>query len=234
MAYNIHHCRGMDDVVDVERIARVIRDANPDLVSLQEVDVRVERSNGVDQLAELARLTGMHGKFGKAIDYGGGDYGQAILSRWPIESFEVHELPGAEAEEQRIAVMAMIAPEGNRPPIRFVGTHLHHRSEEHRLSQTRRLLEILRNTPMAATIVTGDLNAQPDSATVQLFLADFEDTSLDGALTFPAATPRSRIDYILIAKGSPWRATNNVVPDEPVASDHRPLFADLEWSPMAP
>jgi endonuclease/exonuclease/phosphatase family metal-dependent hydrolase len=176
----------------------------------------------------------MHGKFGKAIDYGGGDYGQAILSRWPIESFEVHELPGAEAEEQRIAVIAMIAAEDNRPPIRFVGTHLHHRSEEHRLSQTRRLLEILRAESLATTIVTGDLNAQPDSATVQLFLQDFEDSSLDGALTFPAASPRARIDYILLANGHPWRVVHNAVPDEPMASDHRPLFADLEWSRMAP
>src|SRR5690606_14987157 len=84
MAYNIHHCLGIDGELDVERIAGVINAANPDLVTLQEVDNRTERSDRVDQAAELGRLTGMHARFGRAIDHQGGEYGQAILSRWPI------------------------------------------------------------------------------------------------------------------------------------------------------
>src|SRR5687768_15481548 len=69
LTYNIHHGEGVDGRLDLERIARVITAEEPDLVALQEVDVKTRRTGGVDQAAELARLTGMHFAFGKAIDY---------------------------------------------------------------------------------------------------------------------------------------------------------------------
>src|SRR5688572_7821086 len=67
MTYNIHIARGLDDKIDLQRIANVIKRADVDVVALQEVDVKTRRSGSdVDQLKELAKLTGMHGKFGKA------------------------------------------------------------------------------------------------------------------------------------------------------------------------
>ncbi len=86
MTYNIHHCEGTDRQIDIERIAEIIRKSGCDLVALQEVDRRTTRSNQVDQLTELARLTGLHPYFGKAIDFGGGEYGVAILSKYPAIS----------------------------------------------------------------------------------------------------------------------------------------------------
>ena len=86
LSYNIHHGRGTDGVVDLPRIARVIRGCEADVAVLQEVDDRTTRTGGVDQTAELARLTGMHAVFGRQIDYQGGRYGQAILCRWPLEA----------------------------------------------------------------------------------------------------------------------------------------------------
>ena len=68
MTYNIHHCEGVDGKLDVERIAGVIRKQECDLVALQEVDRNTTRSQRVDQLAELGRLTGLQPYFGKAID----------------------------------------------------------------------------------------------------------------------------------------------------------------------
>ena len=75
MSYNIHHGRGLDDVVDLERIAEVIVESGAEIVALQEVDVGVERSGKVDIAAELARLTGLeHYVFGKNLDLEGGHY----------------------------------------------------------------------------------------------------------------------------------------------------------------
>jgi endonuclease/exonuclease/phosphatase family metal-dependent hydrolase len=67
LSYNIHHGAGTDGELDLPRIANVIRRLKPDLVALQEVDKKTQRSRGVDQAAELGRLTGMHAVFGKAI-----------------------------------------------------------------------------------------------------------------------------------------------------------------------
>src|SRR4051812_15481445 len=72
LTYNIHHGEGRDGQFDLPRLADVMKRAEPDLVALQEVDISTERSDGVNQLAELERLTGMHGEFGKAMDYRGG------------------------------------------------------------------------------------------------------------------------------------------------------------------
>src|ERR1700724_2661395 len=80
LTYNIHHGEGTDGRFDLSRLARVMKSVQPDVIALQEVDRGTERSGGVDQLAELARLTDMHAEFGKAMDYSGGGYGVAWLS----------------------------------------------------------------------------------------------------------------------------------------------------------
>lgn len=229
MSYNIHHGRGMDNEVDLERLAKVIADARPDVVSLQEVDKGVNRSGGVDEAAELGRLTGMHAMFGLARPYGGGEYGQAILSRRPIMNLEVHQLPGPDEQEQRIALLATIAPGDGIPELLFVGTHLHHQAEALRLEQARHLMHILRERAHSVAIVTGDINAMPGSAVMQALLEEWEDTTGDDALTFPATEPNRKIDWILLPKGHQWRVVSSEVIDEPMASDHRPVVVELEW-----
>src|SRR3990172_3828554 len=77
LTYNIHHGEGTDGRIDLARIAAVIQRLAPDVVALQEVDKLTSRSEGVDQAAELGRLTKLHAAFGKAMDYAGGEYGQA-------------------------------------------------------------------------------------------------------------------------------------------------------------
>ncbi|HEX2167371.1 MAG TPA: endonuclease/exonuclease/phosphatase family protein, partial [Longimicrobiales bacterium] len=101
VSYNIHHARGMDGEVDLERVAAVLRRLDPVVVALQEVDERVERSGGVDQAARLGELLGMHHAFGSFMDYQGGRYGMAILSRCAIRSVDPVRL--TEGNEPRIA-----------------------------------------------------------------------------------------------------------------------------------
>jgi endonuclease/exonuclease/phosphatase family metal-dependent hydrolase len=226
MTYNIHHGRGADNTIDLQRVADVINRADVDLVGLQEVDVRTRRSGGVDQLAELARLTNMHARFGKGRDFEGGDYGQAILSRRPIASLEVHSLPPANDADRRVALDAHIPGDATHPDVRFVGTHVHHVSEDFRAAQAKRLIEILGDD--GNVILTGDFNAIPGSPTMNLLLAHYADTIADTALTYPASQPVKKIDWVLLPRSSRWRVVDSRVIDEPIASDHRPVVVELE------
>ena len=84
LTYNIHHGEGTDGKFDLDRIAKLISAQEPDLVALQEIDVKTARASGVDQAAKLAKLTGMHYAFGRFMKYDGGEYGQMVLSKHPI------------------------------------------------------------------------------------------------------------------------------------------------------
>ncbi len=84
LCYNIHHGEGIDRELDLQRIARVIQSVSPDVVALQEVDRKTARTGRVDQPAELARLLKMTVVFEKNIDFQGGQYGNAVLSKWPV------------------------------------------------------------------------------------------------------------------------------------------------------
>ena len=88
MSYNIHVGVGMDKKLDLARIAEVIKQSRADIVGLQEVDRGVERTGRVDEIRELARLTGMDYAFAHNLDFQGGQYGVAVLSRLPILSID--------------------------------------------------------------------------------------------------------------------------------------------------
>jgi endonuclease/exonuclease/phosphatase family metal-dependent hydrolase len=230
MSYNMHHGRGADNAIDLKRIAEVIKRADPDIVALQEVDVRTRRSGGVDQLKELARLTKMHARFGKGRDFEGGDYGQAILSKRAIGSFKVHALPPANDADRRIAIEARIRGDGDLPDVRVVGTHLHHVNEDFRVAQARRLTEILTadRDDKTPTILMGDFNAVPGSPTIDFLLEGWDDTMPDTGRTYPASQPTKKIDWILLQKGHRWHVVERRVIDEQIASDHRPIVVELE------
>src|SRR5215510_5315091 len=88
MTYNIHVGVGMDKKLDLQRIADVINAEKPDLVGLQEVDRGVKRTEGKDEIAELAAMTKMDYAFAHNLDYDGGQYGVAILSRHLIKNID--------------------------------------------------------------------------------------------------------------------------------------------------
>src|SRR5688500_16015524 len=106
LSWNLHHGAGLDGKINLTRIADFIKKQEADVVVLQEIDHRCKRSGNVDQAAELAKLTGLHGTFGAAMPYDGGQYGLAILSKHPIGKTEVIRLPGS--GEPRIGFMAEI------------------------------------------------------------------------------------------------------------------------------
>jgi hypothetical protein len=223
LSYNIHHGRGTDGVVDLERIAGVIRDSAADVVLLQEVDDRTDRTDRIDQTAELGRFTGLHAEFGRQIDYQGGRYGQAILSRTPLEEPRVHVLPGDPDRETRIAFAVRTAVAGRSLVI--VGTHLHHRDPAARLEQAR-AIEAL-DLGAGPAILGGDLNAVPGSEPLAALLASWRSTTAEPQPTFPAGSPTRQIDFILYRAAGVLDAGETRVLAEPEASDHRPILAEF-------
>ena len=145
MSYNIHHGQGTDGKFDLERIAKIIVDSQADVVALQEVDVKTTRASGVDQAASLGELTKLTPAFGAAMPYAGGEYGGAILSRWPVKIRKVHQLPQEKGFEPRIAIEAVITPDNGLPEFVFVGTHFCSENQTTRRSRPRSSMNCCRS-----------------------------------------------------------------------------------------
>ena len=95
MSYNIRHGEGLDTILDLTRSAELIRLQAPDLCGLQEVDNFCTRTDSIGQTTYLAEQTNMEGTFGAFMDYQGGEYGMATLSKKPLTSTKVLRLPDA-------------------------------------------------------------------------------------------------------------------------------------------
>jgi endonuclease/exonuclease/phosphatase family metal-dependent hydrolase len=228
ITYNIHHGEGTDGKIDLERIAKLLVAEKPDLVSLNEVDQGVERTHGIDTPAEMARLTGMQAVFEKNIDYQGGKYGNAILSRLPVRRHENHKLPSHYNGEQRGVLEVELGDADEKEPLLFFSTHLDYRPADHeRIASVPRIEEIIGQRRKAPTILAGDLNDGPDSRVLAEFAKHWK-TAADKPLpSFPSDKPREQIDYILVRPADAWKVVETRVIDEKIASDHRPLLAVL-------
>jgi len=237
VSYNIKHGRGNDTVVDLERTAAVIRAQRPDVVGLQEVDDRAERSGKVSQAERLGQLLGMHHAFGRFMPFQGGAYGMAILTRQPIVSATSVQLP--EGNEPRIALAVQIRLADGRPGLRqgfggqaitIVNVHFDWvRDDRFRFAQADALTKYLDGLN-APYILLGDFNDLPESRTLALFKSRTGEARKPDTdrFTFPATTPAREIDFIFFAPPSGWRAREVRVIDERDASDHRPVLAVLE------
>ena len=225
VSYNIRHGVGMDGRLSLKRVAGLLGSLQPDIVGLVEVDRHCRRSGGGDQAAELGRALGMHAAFGKFMDLEGGQYGMAILSRYPIG--EVAEIPLSPGSEPRVALMAEIQlPTGKR--LRAVNVHFDWVEDDRvRFTQARELREFLR-TVDEPIVLMGDFNDRPGSRTLSLF-ADYQEAAKppEARLTYPADEPEREIDFIFVAPVGAWSVGAARVLPEKVVSDHRPVVAEL-------
>jgi endonuclease/exonuclease/phosphatase family metal-dependent hydrolase len=236
LVYNIHAGKDAAGTGNLDRVAEIVRSSRSDIVMLQEVDNRTRRSGGVDQLSRLRELTGFHGVFGKTIDYDGGEYGIGILSRWPITSWRLIQLPVEIADsavraryEARGALAARIAdPSGD---IRVVNTHLDaSRSDSNRVQQANALIFFANaQQDSGFTILGGDLNSEPTSRVAELLATNgwkdlYKDCGSASGFSFPANEPVKRIDYLYI-KGRVSCKSAAVLDTQ--ASDHRPVLFEV-------
>ncbi len=230
VSYNIRHGRGMDGEVNLERTAAVLRRLTPDIVALQEVDNRVTRSGGDDQAAVLGGLLGMEHAFGAFMDYQGGQYGMAILSRYPIVRVDPVRLP--EGNEPRVALAVELeVPGGGR--VMVVNVHFDWVSDDgFRYAQAEHLAAYLDALTLPYLLV-GDFNDLPASRTLGLFRARaVEVAKPSGAgFTFPAAEPAKEIDYIFAGPAAAWSGGVAEVIPEREASDHRPVLGVVTLVP---
>ena len=225
LTYNIHIGRGLDGRYDLGRIARVIRDADVDLVALQEVDRGTRRSQGADQPAELARLLpGYTPFFASAMSFDGGAYGVCVLSRLPIKGTQAVALPGAAGCEPRAA--AVLAVEFRGESLTFVATHLENQNNDTRLIQVKALEAAVPLATGAWAVLAGDFNTAPYRAALAPLTNRWRVTwSGEAPPSFPANQPDRAIDHVWVHPAARADGVRCEVLAEPVASDHRPVRA---------
>lgn len=218
MSYNVRNCKGMDNIIDYQRVADVINKLTPDVVAIQELDSATQRNNGVYSLGELAKRTLMHATYSPAIDFQSGKYGIGILSKEKPVRYKTIHLPGK--EERR----ALLIVEFDAYVVCCTHFSLTQDDQLASVSILRNALEGIQKPVFLA----GDMNSTYDSA-VQIAMRErFIPLNNYNQPTFPSEKPSECIDFI-------YNFNNNIactvlqkqVISEPVASDHLPLFVDV-------
>jgi len=224
VSYNICHGYGLDKVLDIGRVGSLLGSIKPQAVALQEVDFNAVRSHGWDEMAELAKATGMHAFFGKAITLAaGGDYGVGILTAQPGKVVCHIPLPG---EERRTLLVVETSTECGAA-FRFACTHFDLK-EEHRVASAK----IVSDTLLASdvpTVLMGDFNCEPGSEPYAILSARM-DSAIKGnpIMTFPADMPRIAIDHCFFTHSGRWHGARAAALAEMAISDHRPLMVRTE------
>lgn len=231
LAYNIHHANppSIPDSIDLPAIARVIKDSGADLVALQEVDVHTQRSgSGLHQAKMLAEMTGMYFYFERSISYQGGEYGNAILSRFPIERKEKLQLSSAEDTEPRaLLVVKVTLPGGEK--LKFASTHLDFSSSTNAANQAKDITAYFEKETLPL-IIAGDFNAVIGSAAINELDNHFTRTCQDDCPpTIPVVDPQKAIDFIFYRPHQDIGVMEHRVINETYASDHLPVLATLAW-----
>ena len=230
MAYNIHHANppSIPDSIDIDAIMSTIASQDPDILALQEIDANTGRSGKGNQAEVIAEKLGMNVFFGKAIDYDGGEYGVAVLSKYPMSEEKVHRLPSAPGTngEPRVLTSVKISLPGNNS-IRFGSTHLDAQKED-----TKRLLQIAEILKIGSEeklpmIIAGDFNAPPGSEVIDLLDENFTRTCDNCEPTIPVHNPVKAIDFIAYKPGNFFSVKAHKVINETYASDHLPVLAVL-------
>ena len=223
MTYNIKGHGSLFSRSHIEKVARVIRDARPDVVGLQEVHRCTLQSRRTDQAAELQRATGMSLFFGRSLGDHRREYGNAILTRGTIVEAHVEPLPGR--GEPRTLLVSTIDVRG----LRFHAYVTHFAAwgrfgSGKRLLQAEAVAEIARNSGLPF-LLTGDFNSSPTSEELRVF----HDGNLVASCFAPGVithrATRKCLDYIFVDPG--WEIRNTeILRFGP--SDHWPLVAEIE------
>jgi len=231
MSFNLHQGFNTAGQLNMEAIAQVIEASGADVVGLQEVSRGWLTTGSLDMLAWLSHRLEMPFVSGPTADL---QWGNAVLSRYPLRNAETHALPPHNLLLLRGFIqveLEMAGPTSAPQTVTLFATHLHHRGGDSpiRQAQVQALLNAWAGTSPA--VILGDLNALPGTPEITaLREAGLVDTStlLAGPLlraTFPAAQPSGQIDYI-------WTTPNLSASDFRVlpttVSDHLPIVVTLK------
>jgi endonuclease/exonuclease/phosphatase family metal-dependent hydrolase len=231
LTYNIYHGETTDGRVDMDLFASIINEVKPDLVALQEVDKNVQRTGVINITKELSKRTGLKGHFVKHRDFQGGEYGNAILSRFPVTDMHViegYKSPSTSSGTGITIPFIKIRLAKGREII-FNCTHLSTRLED-RKAQARQLLDYYGEVGGAPMIITGDLNAEPHHEEIKMLFEKFAEADTTFENTFSTRTGmKKKIDYILYPRNDQWEVLETKVLCRGDASDHCGFFAVLRY-----
>lgn len=231
MTYNVHSCVGTDGKLDPSRIAEVIARSRADVVALQELDVCQRRTQGLHQPQWLAERLEMSVHFTAARHCEEGQYGNAILSRYPLSVMSEGGLPRRRGEQRAVQWVKVSIGELE---LHVMNTHLSIHFRE-RLLQIQQLLGaewIAKSERHLPLVVCGDLNSSQFSPVYRGLRRDLVDAQrANGAravATWPSRRPLFRIDHLFTSKsiavlGCEVRRDLLTM----TASDHLPLMAEL-------
>ena len=218
--WNIRGGVGSDGCFDLERVVRIVKKAEPDIVALQEVDSRRTSRDHEHAFVALRRALGEHCVEAKSIIGADGDYGQVLISRWPLSDIRIHDISVEKREPRRVVEAEVRTPHG---PLRMISTHLGLSFRERR-SQTRTLVAVAQRSS-AVTVMAGDFNDWIWRGSVQKAIA----RALPGRTwhrTFPSWCPLIRLDRIYCRpREALLRSWTDRAARE--ASDHLPVFAEI-------
>jgi endonuclease/exonuclease/phosphatase family metal-dependent hydrolase len=232
--YNVHRCVGLDWRRSETRIADVIASVSADIVGLQELSLRRTHAGSLDQAAVIAQQLGWNVVFQPAFSNAHEDFGDALISRFPLRLVRAAELPGESpwyCREPRWVLWA--EAQTHVGAVQIMNTHLGLGRTE-RLHQAQWLASevslgsMSRQTPL---ILLGDLNFSPGSHPhrhLTSSLRDVRQVTAKPLRTFPTWLPLFAVDHILV--GEHFSVTGVRVHRRwpaRMASDHFPLVADL-------
>ncbi len=235
VTYNVHGCVGTDRKRSEARIARVLAALQPDIVGLQELDLGRQRSRGVDQAGLIAESLGYERRFHPAMQREDEHYGDAILSRWPMEIQRAGNLPSGKKSflcpEIRGALwVKLMTPAGQ---VHVINTHLglgraERREQATALAGSEWVGAVPLDEPL---LLLGDLNSFPKSAACQILRQNLSNSS-DGQTgrwaTFPTFCPVLTLDYIFCNASVQVKSLRAFRSTEARrASDHFPLVAEI-------
>lgn len=232
LTYNIYHGESPDKPgnSNLKEVVQLILELNPDVVALQEIDSMTQRSMGLfgqktNLVSELANQTGYTGYFAKAMDYGEGGYGEALLVKGSAE-FERQLLSTPAGGEPRSAAWAKLKL-NNGSEILVGGTHLCHQFEENRSAQVLELINFSRESKLPHVLL-GDFNFSPESESYQIIPENWIDAARKfnpNQPTYRSTGEGKRIDYIFADQTNFEVLTYEVI-DVPF-SDHYPVLAKI-------
>ena len=205
-------------------MARAIREFDADIVGLNEI---YDKGNGVrldEQTKILAELAGYpYYYFARAIDLHDGFYGNAFLSKIPIESAQVIPVPNAKERDRRFEPRCLLKAK-LKGDITVLVIHFGLSAEE----QMHAAATVVQNLESERCILMGDFNVTPDNPVLASIYEKMTDTAEKfecEKLSFPSDVPTEKIDYIFVSPDV--EVVSSDIPSV-VASDHRPHIAEIK------
>lgn len=232
MQYNIHFGVGIDGVYNIYRLVNVLKNANADIIILNEADKYYgDRSNNMYMGEYIAKQLGMNFVHRSSIiipDPPAPDreVGNVVLTKAKVEHIETKFFSMGD-KYPRVITKCKIELEDGR--ILYIGMTHFGLTEQGRLIQAQEAIDFMADVDDYPVLIAGDFNDYPDSQTIAIVKSKYTDAfaSIPNANTFPANNPTGRIDYIWGNDLITFRDNGHVI--ETDASDHCPIVIDISF-----